>query len=211
MAQRASRLHYHISSSTASFSNWHLDRVLNPNIKKRIVDLYTDREQTIRQHSTFQAAKASATLIVHYHGTDMVIDVPMTDAEILYTRILCLYDTRLKYIQQQGMRRLSTWADWWHEKQKPAPHCNEDVINACKSTLEFLEDDYVKRKVEFVTEIYTLLEVKDAGRAELVLRDLGDLFPWLKRDFITKPRDYTLVFDRLKQVKGENDWGWGWR
>ncbi|KAA8612726.1 hypothetical protein PtrV1_13295 [Pyrenophora tritici-repentis] len=75
---------------------------------------------------------------------------------------------------------MSMWADWWHETSKPSPHCNEAEVNACISTIAFLEDDYLKRKVEFVAEIHALLEPGDKARADAVLEDLEILYPVLK-------------------------------
>ncbi|KAF7446751.1 hypothetical protein PtrSN002B_005438 [Pyrenophora tritici-repentis] len=157
VARRRTLLNYHVPTSPHSFVDWHRTLVIVPHIATKVEDL-------------LPIAANSALLATP----------PVSDLEILYTRILTLYNARLAYIQAEGARRMSMWADWWHETSKPSPHCNEAEVNACISTIAFLEDDYLKRKVEFVAEIHALLEPGDKARADAVLEDLEILYPVLK-------------------------------
>jgi hypothetical protein len=81
-------------------------------------------------------------------------------------RVQDLYAARQKVIHEEGVRRLSIWSDWWTARQYPSRRSRKFeyhlFVTACESTLEFMEDDYVKRKVDFVTEVYGVLVVWDA-------------------------------------------------
>jgi hypothetical protein len=132
-----------------------------------------------------------------------------SDKEILYTRILSLYTERQKYIQEEGVRRLSLWSDWWQEHAKPYYQKNTTFIAACEATITFLEDDYIKRKVDFVTEVYAVLEGKDEERAKRVLGDLAEIFPWLEGEFCRRLEEYVVVYEGLKKVSSGRDSG-GW-
>ncbi|CAA9967087.1 HET domain containing protein [Pyrenophora teres f. maculata] len=196
-ARRQTRLDYHLPTSPPSFKSWYRNRIIIPHISNQVEDLYNDCEQTLAQRQHFANALTAATsattatsTLPPYTDPAMLVNPPPSDLETLYTRTILLYDVRLRYIQAEGARRMSTWADWWHETSKPAPHCNAAVANACTRTIAFLEDDYLKRKVEFVIEVYAVLERGDTAMAEAVLEDLGKLFPWLKdTGFLTRVRE----------------------
>ncbi|EFQ93437.1 hypothetical protein PTT_09221 [Pyrenophora teres f. teres 0-1] len=198
-ARRQTRLDYHLPTSPPSFKSWFRNRVIIPYISNQVEDLYNDCEQTLAQRQHFANALTAATsattatsTLPPYTDPALLVNPPPSDLETLYTRTILLYDVRLRYIQAEGARRMSTWADWWHETSKPAPHRNAAVANACTSTIAFLEDDYLKRKVEFVIEVYAVLERGDTAMAEAVLEDLGKLFPWLKdTGFLTRVREGT--------------------
>ncbi|RMZ67354.1 hypothetical protein GMOD_00001266 [Pyrenophora seminiperda CCB06] len=180
VARHVSLLRYHKASSPVSFANWHLHGDQDPEREHHTRDLYADRDQTHRQRSDFLAANNPTESVIHHRDYDMGASTPMSDTRFFYARVMCLYDARIEYIQQEGMRWLATWADLRLEKQKPAPACNERFIKACESTIDFLRDDYVKRKVDFVAEIRILLEGRDPDMAERVLRELVELYPRLR-------------------------------
>jgi hypothetical protein len=82
---------------------------------------------------------------------------------------------------------------WIDELARSDENTNPDFVAACESTLAFLEVDYVCRKLDFETEIYALVESWDAQSAEMVRRDLKELWPWMKADFVMRLK--TLVVD----------------
>jgi hypothetical protein len=96
--------------------------------------------------------------------------------------------------------------DWYAEKMKPEPLRDESVVAACQSTISFLEDDYLKRKVDFATEVYAVLDkAGDTKRAKKVVDDLVELFPWLKKDFCGRLMNSVVAYDGLKNVSGGGD------
>lgn len=140
----------------------------------------------------------------HYDDNDVWIDYHRpTDKECVYGRILELYSARQNYIQEESVRRLSVWLDWYAERMKPKPLRDESVVAACQSTISFLEDDYLKRKVDFATEVYAVLDkAGDTKRAKKVVDDLVELFPWLKKDFCGRLMNSVVAYDGLKNVSG---------
>jgi hypothetical protein len=133
--------------------------------------------------------------------------------EELYTRVLKLYDERLSYVHFAGKARLTLWAQWYEECIKSDGMRNEAFIAACESTISFHENDYVARKLDFVTEIYALLERCDGGNAEMVVRDLETMWPWTSGEFATRLREFVVVYDMVgladrnvvRQEKNEED------
>ncbi|KAF1943561.1 hypothetical protein EJ02DRAFT_433126 [Clathrospora elynae] len=200
-ARRQARELYHIPSPTNQLDEWHHEEIQDPYIANRVKELYDDREQTNRQQVAFFAAKWHVyTPPYRYDDDNKLITFEPSDMQILYDRILSLYEARQRAIQDAGVLRLTTWSDWWQERQKPYSLRSDAFIAACESTLEFLEDDYIKRKVDFVTEVYAVLEKRDPPRAKVVLGDLAVLFPWLKSDFIARLEDFQPTPVRQKDM-----------
>lgn len=197
--RRRTRELYYVPGTTSQLDEWYLDEVQDPHIAQRVKDLYEDREQTKRQRNSLFVAKMrlakpkphdSSTLIETYH-----------DMEVTYTRALELYHARVKLMQQESITRLSIWSAWVQERQKPYYRQNEDLLAACESTISYMEDDYIKRKAEFVVEVYAVLEKHDAAQAKVVLDDLGTMYTWLKEDFIRRLECCVVAYDGLKQVR----------
>lgn len=197
-ARRRTRELYHITAPTDQLDNWYIDPVQDPHIAPRVQDLYDDRDQTNRQQgalfvANLKLAKSDYNIDTHNEAHH--------DREITYTRALKLYDTRLEYIQEECIKRLSIWSDWFQERRKPYYRRNDELIAACESTISYMEDDYTKRKVDFVIEVYAALERHDPVQAKAVLDDLGNMCPWLKEEFITRLEHYVVGYDKLKQVR----------
>jgi hypothetical protein len=193
---------YHLPSPTNQLEYWYLDVILDPYIAPRVKDLYDDREQTTRQQGAFFGALMTAKKpTIRDHNIPMPVDPEPSDLEVMYTRILALYDARQLHIQQSAVQRLGLWSDWWQEHRKPYYPKNVAFIAACEATITFMEDDYIKRKVDFVTEVYAVLEKSDKERAKRVLDDLGEMWPWLREDFCRRLEGFVVAYDGLKKVR----------
>jgi hypothetical protein len=193
---------YHLPLPTGQLDNWYLDEILDPYIAPRVKDLYDDREQTTRQQGAFFGALMSAKKPTTWdHNISTHIEPEPSDLEVMYTRLLALYDARQMHIQHSAVSRLSLWSDWWQEHHKPYYLKNVAFIAACEATIAFMEDDYIKRKVDFVTEVYAVLEKHDLGRAKRVLDDLGEMWPWLSEDFCRRLEGFVVAYDGLKRVR----------
>jgi hypothetical protein len=116
-----------------------------------------------------------------YDEDGMRIDQEASAQQDLYDGVLDQYRERQACMQAQAMERLSIWSVWDAEKLKQVESRDKGLLTACESTLGFLEDDYAKRKIEFVVAVSTLLERGgDIERARMVVDDLESLFPKLK-------------------------------
>ncbi|KAF2127978.1 hypothetical protein P153DRAFT_294200 [Dothidotthia symphoricarpi CBS 119687] len=167
---------YHAPAPTNAFKNWHVGE-----IAYYAQDLYTDYDQTSRQEGSLFIAmlKFPTPKLDHTHD---VVESEHTALEDVYYRVLRLYDERRKYIHEQGARRLGLWADWYREG-------DTGKVAAIESTISFMQRDYVQRKLEFVGEVYAMLEEWDLVRAKTVLDDLMQMWPWTKRDFARRLQD----------------------
>jgi hypothetical protein len=116
----------------------------------------------------------------------------------MYTRVVSLHGERLTYIHFAGVARLALWAQWYEECGKAAGIRNEALIAACESTISFHEHDYVCRKLEFVTEMYALLESHNAVHAKMVTRDLEAMWAWTKGDFIMRLMQFVVGSDKVE-------------
>ncbi len=208
VARRRTRALYHAPppGPHPELESWYLDYVTDPIIGPRVKDLYRDREQTNRQQALFLEKKWQNMQPFVYDDNVMWTDREPTAKEYLYDRVLSLYDARQTLMQREAVKRLSMWTLWYAEKIKAEPARNEAFVRACESTLAFLEDDYLKRKVDFVTEIYALLDqAGDKQRAMMVVDDLAALFPWLKQDFCARLVRCVVAYDGLKKVSDCED------
>jgi hypothetical protein len=178
---------YHQPPAIPELSNWYTLGCSHPYIAARVQDLYTDYSQTSQHHGVFYVAKLRLLLTPTGH--------PL---EEIYTRVLKLYDERLTYIHCAGIARVTLWVEWHEDCVKSDALRNEAFIAACESTLSFHEQDYVHRKLEFITEVYALLETCDAGNASRVVRDLEAMWPWTKGDFIMRLTQCVVGYDRVK-------------
>jgi hypothetical protein len=86
--------------------------------------------------------------------------------EEVHYRVLALYTEHTKAIHEAGVASVSVWADWYNVYVKSNHYRNDQFIAACESTIEFLEEDYMKRKLDFIAEVYALSEKRDAPRAK---------------------------------------------
>ncbi|CAG5138365.1 uncharacterized protein ALTATR162_LOCUS325 [Alternaria atra] len=189
-------------SRVEELENWYLNTVVDPSIAPHVADIHLDGETTNRQQVLFPDLKRKEfepTVQPHYDENDVWINYHKpTDKECVYDRTLELYSARQNYIQEEGVRRLSVWLDWYAEKMKPEPLRDESVVAACQSTILFLKDDYLKRKVDFATEVYAVLDKGDTKSAKMVVDDLVELFPWLKKDFCGRLMNSVVAYDGLK-------------
>ncbi|KAF2030484.1 hypothetical protein EK21DRAFT_65261, partial [Setomelanomma holmii] len=97
-----------------------------------------------------------------------------------------LYVERVEYIQDAGATRIRLWSEWYDACLKVDRGRNDKFVEACVSTIVFVEEDYIKRKLDFVTEVYALLEMDDPVLANQILNDLEILWTWKKDEFILK-------------------------
>ena len=198
VARRQTRELYHIPAAKNQLDNWHITQVQSSYIAPRVQDVYDDREQMKRQQSALVVANNNLTKSDHTIDT---LSEAHHDREIAYTRAMMLYETRLEYIHEEGIKRLSIWSDWFQEHRKPYYRRSDELIAACESTISYMEEDYTKRKVDFVTEVYAVLEKHDPVQAKVVLDDLGTMCPWLKEEFITRLENYVVGYDKVKKVR----------
>ncbi|CAO2657954.1 Nn.00g072140.m01.CDS01 [Neocucurbitaria sp. VM-36] len=188
---------YHSPTLKDVLKNWYIDTIMDPQIATRVKDLYEDREQTDRQQGSLFVAKMK--LPVPTSNDSTALREKRHDMKSVYVRVLKLYDARLKWIHDSGVTRLSIWSDWFQEHHKPTIHLNDHLLAAFESTLSFLEDDYLRRKLDFVTEVYAVLEKHDLVRARTVLADLDNMYPSLETDFILRVKNFVVGYDGLKK------------
>ncbi|KAJ4366229.1 hypothetical protein N0V83_007865 [Neocucurbitaria cava] len=211
---------YRTQAPTPDFDNWYINPPfrLDVFISSRVCDLYTDRGQSNRQQGALFVAKLN--LPDAYLTADPVLKEEQLTKYMLYSRALDLYDARLKYIQEEGVKRLSVWSTWHAAKQQmrasersklvvTAAFTAEEErlegrVAACESTLEWTEDDYCRRKMDFVGEVYALLEAcGDWARGKVLLDELGEMYEWLRMGaFRGRLEDgvVVVVYDGLKRV-----------
>ncbi|KAG9188073.1 hypothetical protein G6011_01996 [Alternaria panax] len=179
-------------------------------VAQHVADMYLDREMTNRQEAVFleltERGEVEPIMLQggYYDENDMWIEhsskETVAEEESVYSRIVALYRERQIYIQEAGVRRLGVWSDWWAEKMKPRRLRNRRVVVACEATILFLPDDYYKRKVEFATEVYGMLEkAGDAARARMVVDDLGNLFPWSREDVCARLMYAVVSYEGLER------------
>ncbi|KAL6706411.1 hypothetical protein ACN47E_005517 [Coniothyrium glycines] len=202
---------YYPPHSSSTHELWHLHPPRLAHQRTRTQDLYTDRTQTNRQHGFLLAAKQLLP-VSHRNATEVHASartrtqalkaLETKHVSAVYCRVETLYVERMRYIQECGVQRMSAWTDWAFEQQTQANWGDKtnSRMEACEATLDFLEDDYLKRKVEFVMEVYALLERVDPRLAELVLADLGDVYEWLRGAFSTTLRDFVVDHSHVRGV-----------
>jgi hypothetical protein len=188
---------YYYPVDMSILADWASTPCFDPYITARLQTLYADLEQTKKHHGIFYVAKLKLPSI-KYNADGLPTNEYLCTLSETYSRILLLYDARLVYIQAMGQIRTSIWAQWYQERSKSARWRNQALIAAYQSTLEFHEDDYVRRKMEFVTELYALLQKCDLVHASMVLDDLGALWPWTKREFIKRLETVVVDFDKVR-------------
>jgi hypothetical protein len=182
-ARRRTRELYHVPDPDHSLNGWYTtpSTSINPLVTPRMAELCRDYEQTMRHHERFTAAKSSST------GDEELQEV--------YERVATLYKERVSYIHLCGMGRAGLWTYFFEELHKSDGYRNDDFIAACNTTLRFHEHDYVWRKLDFVTEIYALLESHDPASAQMVLRNLEEMWPWTKLDFTMRLTHLVANYD----------------
>lgn len=209
-ARRRTLEQYHNTFYSPSFDKWYLNEPQDPYIAARVKDLYVDNRQTTRQYGVFYAASLalpggqpdqdeSLTPTPHrLPDTRTALDT--TALGDLYDRILDLYKERCAYIHGAAIHRLVAWNGWYQENASFGVVRNDQKIAACESTLAFMEDDYIKRKVDFVIEVYALLEDHDGPRAAAVLAELGETYPWLGGDFTSVVENYVIDYGAVRSA-----------
>ncbi|KAH9863841.1 hypothetical protein J1614_009773 [Plenodomus biglobosus] len=158
-----------------TYQTWYVDAPQHLRVRARTQDLYNDRTQTNRQHISLLDAKAA--LWARIAAEPVVPDAVGSETDEMrllevYERVLALYDGQLGYIQDAGQCRLDVWS------RVLVPHSRQ-VREACLSTLEWMEHDYMLRKVDFAREVYAALYQGDRERAMGVLADLAAAYPEL--------------------------------
>jgi hypothetical protein len=183
VARAITRAHYHPPppSFQKQFEKWYDTSITNSTFNPRVKDLYYDRQQTNSQQAIFLDLKWTHTVRDMYDEDGMWIDQEASAEQDLYDCVLDQHRERQACMQAQAVERLSIWSVWDAEKLRQVESRDNGLLTACESTLGFLEDDYVKRKIGFVVAVSTLLERgEDIERARMVVDDLGSLFPRLK-------------------------------
>lgn len=72
---------------------------------------------------------------------------------------------------------MAVWRNLYHKENKLF-HCREEnVTNACKSTLRFLEGDCVDRKFDFFMKTYALTYDMDRYVVEALVDGLEQTYP----------------------------------
>jgi len=64
----------------------------------------------------------------------------------------------------------------------------------------FMEDDYLHRKLDFVTEVYALLEKQDGVLAKMVMDDLIVLVPALTTTFVFRLENFVVGYEKVERV-----------
>jgi hypothetical protein len=196
-AWEQTRGNYHLPVVPKSLLNWALIPRSEPYIAAWLQSLRSDNEQTIKHYSTFYVARLLLPKI-EYNAAGAPLNEGVCKLDEIYVRILKLYDERLVYIRAMGMIRLGLWARWYQERIKFGQSRNEALIAACESTINFQEDDYVTRKLDFVEELYFLLETHDPKHAKMVLDDLEAVWPWTKDTFVMRLQNYVVDYSNVK-------------
>jgi hypothetical protein len=196
-AWKQTRFNYHIPVVPSSLNHWAAIPCSEPYIAARVQSLQSDNEQTIRHYNTFYVARLLLPKVEH-NAAGLALNEDVCKLDEIYVRVLKLYKERLAYIHAMGMNRFGLWARWFHERAKFGPLRNEALIAACESTINFEEDDYVARKLDFVEELYFLLETHDPTHAQMVLNDLEAVWPWTKDTFIMRLQNYVVDYSNVK-------------
>lgn len=187
----------------------------DPYIASRMQALYADHSQTQRHQNTFFAVKYSLAQQGSTSDDDDGLSPDNRASELpqIYDRVLNLYDNRSSHIQRAGAQRISLWSQSLHEQSKPAFARSDAFVAACTSPLAFLEEDHQKRKLEFVTEVYSLLEKRDPEHAEMVLGDLGQIWPGETINQVRVLREYVVDYAHVRVrrafVRRGREWGRG--
>ncbi|KAH7086037.1 hypothetical protein BKA63DRAFT_399735 [Paraphoma chrysanthemicola] len=189
---------YHVGLSKAKFGHWSFITLPDPHIMERLQDLYKDHKQTIRQNSEIFVAGLQFDTWEHTGVNEPRSGSPSSPNNIFH-RILALYSQRLNYIQDAGAERMGLWSEWSAECKKPDQSRNGAFIEACEATIVFMEEDYIKRKLDFTNEVYALIEKHDPSRAKKILDDLEELWPWTKADFIMRLETFVAGYDGVER------------
>lgn len=184
----------------------------DPYIASHMHPLYTDRDQTQRHHTTFFFAKFRIPR-QEVDDNGLPLDNDACELGQIYERLLKLYDNWAEYIQEAGAQRIKLWSQWFEECAKAPIVRSDGFVKACESTLAFLEEDHEKRKLDFVTEVYALLEKHDQENAKMVLDDLQAIWPGATINQVKVleeyESDYAHVPKRKHFVHRKSDWGRG--
>ncbi|KAH7086557.1 hypothetical protein FB567DRAFT_444667 [Paraphoma chrysanthemicola] len=189
---------YHVGFSKAKFGHWSSITLPEPHIMERLQDLYKDLNQTNRQNSDWFVAKSQFDTREHTGVNEPRSGSPSSPNNI-FDCILPLYSQRLDYMQDAGAERMGLWSEWSAECRKPDQFRNGAFLEACESTIVFMEEDYIKRKLDFTNEVYALLEKHDPPRAKKILDDLEALWPWTKADFIMRLETFVAGYDGVER------------
>jgi hypothetical protein len=176
---------YHFPDPDPSLNDWYTmpSIFISPLVTPRMAELRRDYQETAWYHGKFTDAQSPST------GSEELQEV--------YDRVATLYQERLLYIHSCAKKRAGLWTCFYQELHKSDGYRNDDFIAACNTTLRFHEHDYVWRKLDFVTEIYALLETHDPASAHMVLRDLEEMWPWTKADFTMRLTDLVANYDAV--------------
>ncbi|KAF2820354.1 hypothetical protein CC86DRAFT_255477, partial [Ophiobolus disseminans] len=178
-ARRRTRESYHAVNADRRFATWYLEAVQVPYVAERLQSLYKDREQVTRQRNIIVQARANLSDPGTTECDEMQVDDWHSLLYETYRRVLTLYDERLVYIQEVAVTRVTLWSEWNHQNQKHGHTRKNRLIAACESTIVYMEDDYINRMLDFVTEVYALLEKHDMVHAKMVMDDVISLMPSL--------------------------------
>jgi hypothetical protein len=141
---------------------------------------------------------------------NLAIDARADALTEIYGRAMKLCEERLAYIDEQGTLRTTLLSTWYDARTKPLHSRNEELIVRIEGTIDSLEEDYMNRKLDFVTELYALLEEQDGANAKVVLVDLGDMWEWTKPDFVGRMEDMEVEYGMVRRanydVKRDGEW-----
>lgn len=198
VASRRAREAYHLPDNVylIAFDSPCVD----PRIARQMRELYADRDQTQRHYEIFFSAKSNIQP-TEFDGDRLPLDNRVCELDAMYGRLMKLYESNLLNIQEMGTKRISLWTQWYQEITKPDGARNDVFTAACISTLHFLVEDFQKRKLDFVTEVYALLEKRDPERAKMVLDDLQAIWPWAQINQIKFLEEYTVDYSHIPRRK----------
>ncbi|KAF2853436.1 hypothetical protein T440DRAFT_306001 [Plenodomus tracheiphilus IPT5] len=160
---------------------WHIRPPHDPTIRARVKYLYNDLTQTNQQRVSLtrdiSALVGRIDLAISIVPNDVRHETAETMLLDVYNRVLVLYDARLSYIHDAGQTRLDVW------DQLMETSLQQKQV-ACHSTLEWMELDYMHRKVDFVREVSSILDKSDHARAKALLTELAGAYPqlWTKAE-----------------------------
>ncbi|KAF2705558.1 hypothetical protein K504DRAFT_448615 [Pleomassaria siparia CBS 279.74] len=95
----------------------------------------------------------------------------------IYGRVVTLIDRRLEVLQGQGAEYCKVALPLAVKRGKPSVWYRQSLLQDLQVETDFCKADFYERKVEFVGEVFAVLENLDRARADEVLDQFLETFP----------------------------------